>query len=215
MRIFYESDHFTNEIRERAIERKIIRIYKRNQILAFQTANRDYGLNATVVRYLVDGIGEVYRVGKNGHLRFRTNSPKKDHDQCSFDNAWISPEGDIYPTYYQGHIHRADGLQEEGIMPTDVSNPVVWLQEHGWISITENHLLLFGYADITREQIATLKEMVIKNGTLTMDISTDEVPSSPEELEALLLKHNERMCAYRRAKVEDSKPTRVGFRDGD
>lgn len=214
MRVFYETDHFPNEIRETKLERMLVRLYQRDKNKAFQVGKRDYNLNANIVRNLVEGKGVLFRVCKNGSIRYRSDDHEIDRDQVSFENAWIAPNGDVYPTFYQGHIRRAYTLQEEGVVPS-ANNPSVWLQEHGWISITEYRLQLFGYQDITAQQIATIKEIVIKSELLIMNISIEEVPSSPKELEALLKKENELMRSYRRAKVDRDYHVRSGFRDGD
>jgi hypothetical protein len=102
-------------------------------------------------------------------------------DNIPTDNAWISPDGEIYWIGFQEHVFKAEDIVNE--MEKRIGKRLVYfaydhyLEKHGWFKITEKELLLpFLYNEhfsMTRNQLDALKKIFLEcNKTITFDYIT-------------------------------------------
>ena len=88
----------------------------------------------------------------------------------SFSNAWISPKGLVYNVEVQPfpmHVNAASDYRDMGIVPDDISNESLWLEENGWLKMTSNSF----YMDkrLTQRQIDVLMDYMTSRDLKTIN----------------------------------------------
>jgi len=125
-----------------------------------------------------------------------------DYPLFSFLTGRLSPNGDFYSLSgnYAQWIHKriADDLLDKGIIPKENiinNNPDLWLEQNGWVKITENHIQFVGHLNhiynkkdvfMTSTQIEKICNYCSKYYTRTIKLGWKKIEISIENFKYLV-----------------------------
>lgn len=152
---------------------------KEGRTLAYQNANRYYGINATMVDKLAENklIIFYYLDDENKEIwyeeieqlnlingKYSIKYPKEDIKILpeDYSNCWVSPEGKVYFCAKEKHIKSSYIILKRILKEKDILNSEIELESKGWFKIGSSYIMIgsdYNKFKFTQKQIDTLFEI--------------------------------------------------------